>query len=285
MVLQRSKRFVFTIPFYSNRFFSIWFALTNKHIFIGIDFVSISGWWLYDERTCQELEEAYEQKEKECTIFVAGNLYTVNFDQMLQKHRTDASRTRKVKRNEQHFHLWISANYCLFVANTKFFNQINPFVSFCLILAGDLPTVSKKGVAGLRLWWVFMDRVLILFALMDCGLVNLNEFFAALKRMKPNSNRIIMKFFFCFQNISRGQAIFATLSTKHWNLVDIFLELNNPRKQPYVLECLSNFVIITFWIFIKKNKFFTIVNIHWILDEITQKFIIWRHFDTLSNWM
>lgn len=72
---------------------------------LTIDFVYIlrlkqkkSGWWQYDERTCQEIEEAYKNAQKQCTILVAGNLYIVDFDQMLQKRQTDPARKRQVKR-------------------------------------------------------------------------------------------------------------------------------------------------------------------------------------------
>lgn len=56
-----------------------------------------SGWWQYDERTCQEIEDAYKKSQKQCTILVAGNLYVVDFDQMLQKRQSDPSRKRQVK--------------------------------------------------------------------------------------------------------------------------------------------------------------------------------------------
>lgn len=56
-----------------------------------------AGWWQYDERTCQEIEDAYKKSQKQCTILVAGNLYIVDFDQMLQKRQTDPSRKRQVK--------------------------------------------------------------------------------------------------------------------------------------------------------------------------------------------
>lgn len=56
------------------------------------------GWWQYDERTCEEIEEAYKNAQKQCTILVAGNLYVVDFDQMLQKRQTDPGRKRQVKR-------------------------------------------------------------------------------------------------------------------------------------------------------------------------------------------
>lgn len=65
---------------------------------ITVSLSVLLGWWQYDERTCQEIEEAYKNAEKQCTILVAGNLYIVDFDQMLQKRHTDPARKRQVKR-------------------------------------------------------------------------------------------------------------------------------------------------------------------------------------------
>lgn len=71
------------------------------------------GWWLYDERTSQEIEESYKKGDKFCTILVAGYVYVVDFESMLQQRQNDPSRKRQVKR--------------------------------------DLSTTPKKGVAGLRI--------------------------------------------------------------------------------------------------------------------------------------
>ncbi|KAJ6640661.1 E3 ubiquitin-protein ligase, partial [Pseudolycoriella hygida] len=72
-----------------------------------------NGWWLYDERTSQEIEDAYKNGSKFCTILVAGYVYVVDFESMLQQRQNDPSRKRQVKR--------------------------------------DLSTTPKKGVAGLRI--------------------------------------------------------------------------------------------------------------------------------------
>ncbi|XP_055598766.1 E3 ubiquitin-protein ligase RNF146-A-like [Uranotaenia lowii] len=72
-----------------------------------------NGWWQYDERTSQELEESYQKKERFCKILVAGFLYIVDFEHKCQIRQNDPSRIRRVKR--------------------------------------DLATIAKKGVAGLRL--------------------------------------------------------------------------------------------------------------------------------------
>lgn len=71
-----------------------------------------NGWWQFDERTSQDIEDAYVNGDKHCTIFVAGHVYVVDFQQMVQQRQTDPSRKRQVKR--------------------------------------DLTTIAKMGVAGLR---------------------------------------------------------------------------------------------------------------------------------------
>lgn len=72
-----------------------------------------TGWWQYDERTCIDIEEAYKKGDKFCTILVAGYVYVVDFESMLQQRQNDPARKRQVKR--------------------------------------DLATIPKKGVAGLRI--------------------------------------------------------------------------------------------------------------------------------------
>lgn len=71
------------------------------------------GWWQYDERTSVDIEDAYKKGEKFCTILVAGYVYVVDFESMLQQRQNDPSRKRQVKR--------------------------------------DLASIPKKGVAGLRI--------------------------------------------------------------------------------------------------------------------------------------
>lgn len=58
-----------------------------------------NGWWQFDERTSQDIEDAYKNGDRHCTIFVAGYLYVVDFDQMLQLRLNDQLRKRKVKRD------------------------------------------------------------------------------------------------------------------------------------------------------------------------------------------
>lgn len=75
--------------------------------------VAFLGWWQYDQRTSQDIEDAYIRGDKTCTILIAGYLYSIDFDAKIQHRQNDPTRRRHVKR--------------------------------------DLATIPKKGVAGLRL--------------------------------------------------------------------------------------------------------------------------------------
>ncbi|CAL4071245.1 unnamed protein product [Meganyctiphanes norvegica] len=72
-----------------------------------------NGWWQYDERTSFELENSYSSGQRACEVLVAGFLYIIDFDRMVQLRRNDPSRRRRIKR--------------------------------------DLSSIPKKGVAGIKL--------------------------------------------------------------------------------------------------------------------------------------
>lgn len=72
-----------------------------------------NGWWQYDARTSQELESFHQNGELTCELLIAGFLYTIDFRSMVQFRRNEPNRRRQIKR--------------------------------------DLATISKKGIAGLRL--------------------------------------------------------------------------------------------------------------------------------------
>ncbi|KAF7234047.1 hypothetical protein EG68_07117 [Paragonimus skrjabini miyazakii] len=58
-----------------------------------------AGWWQYDERTSEELEEAFLKQLPSCDISVAGFVYTVDFRNMSQKRKDNSGRKRRIKRD------------------------------------------------------------------------------------------------------------------------------------------------------------------------------------------
>ncbi|KAA3676084.1 E3 ubiquitin-protein ligase RNF146 [Paragonimus westermani] len=58
-----------------------------------------AGWWQYDERTSEELEEAFMKQLPSCDISVAGYVYTVDFGNMSQKRKDNSGRKRRIKRD------------------------------------------------------------------------------------------------------------------------------------------------------------------------------------------
>lgn len=72
-----------------------------------------NGWWQYDVRTNHEIEEGYRSKKRSFELLIAGYMYIIDLDNMLQIRRSDPSRRRRIKR--------------------------------------DLVTAPKKGIAGLKI--------------------------------------------------------------------------------------------------------------------------------------
>ncbi|XP_062324419.1 E3 ubiquitin-protein ligase rnf146-like isoform X1 [Osmerus eperlanus] len=72
-----------------------------------------NGWWQYDERTSRDLEESFAKGRKSVEMLIAGFLYVVDLENMVQYRRNEHGRRRRMKR--------------------------------------DVVNIPKKGVAGLRL--------------------------------------------------------------------------------------------------------------------------------------
>lgn len=79
----------------------------------------ILGWWQYDERTSKELEFSYKNGEKTCELLIAGFLYIVDLENMLQLRRNDPSRRRRIKRD--HANIPKKGNYVVLVRAPLFF--------------------------------------------------------------------------------------------------------------------------------------------------------------------
>ena len=62
--------------------------------------ISFRGWWQYDQRTSVEIEAAMAREEERCELLIAGSLYIIDFEHMLQYRRNDPSRRRRIKRDQ-----------------------------------------------------------------------------------------------------------------------------------------------------------------------------------------
>jgi len=58
-----------------------------------------NGWWQYDDRTSDELEAFHARGDSKCELLIAGFLYIIDFEQMLQYRRSDPSRRRRILRD------------------------------------------------------------------------------------------------------------------------------------------------------------------------------------------
>ena len=58
-----------------------------------------NGWWQYDDRTSQEIEAKHKVGEKVFELLIAGFLYIIDLENMVQVRRNDRSRKRKIRRD------------------------------------------------------------------------------------------------------------------------------------------------------------------------------------------
>ncbi|XP_071486971.1 uncharacterized protein [Diadema antillarum] len=58
-----------------------------------------NGWWEYEERTKAELEDSYRANKRTFELLIAGYVYVIDLDSMLQYRRSDPSRRRRIKRD------------------------------------------------------------------------------------------------------------------------------------------------------------------------------------------
>ncbi|XP_021375334.1 E3 ubiquitin-protein ligase rnf146-like [Mizuhopecten yessoensis] len=59
-----------------------------------------NGWWQYDDRTSQELEIKHKNGDKLFELLIAGFLYVIDLENMVQFRRNDRTRKRNIKRDE-----------------------------------------------------------------------------------------------------------------------------------------------------------------------------------------
>ena len=58
-----------------------------------------NGWWLYDSRASQEIENKFQNKQLSCEVLIAGFMYVIDFQTMTQYRKDGSSRSRKIKRD------------------------------------------------------------------------------------------------------------------------------------------------------------------------------------------
>ncbi|CAG2108546.1 unnamed protein product [Medioppia subpectinata] len=57
-----------------------------------------NGWWLYDCRTSRDIHKAYKANEPSLEVLVAGFVYVIDLQRMIQYRRLDPNRIRRIRR-------------------------------------------------------------------------------------------------------------------------------------------------------------------------------------------
>jgi E3 ubiquitin-protein ligase RNF146 len=58
-----------------------------------------NGWWQYEESFSDELEKAHKDGKRSCELLIAGFLYFIDFENMVQFRKTEPGRRRRIKRD------------------------------------------------------------------------------------------------------------------------------------------------------------------------------------------
>lgn len=56
-----------------------------------------NGWWLYDQRTNEEIDEAFRNNERCVQILLVGHIYVIDFETMQQYRLDENYRRRRIK--------------------------------------------------------------------------------------------------------------------------------------------------------------------------------------------
>lgn len=63
------------------------------------------GWWSYDSRSTEEIEECYKAKNSSTfDILICGDLYSIDFQKMIQYMKNNHTKKRNIKRERIGFH-------------------------------------------------------------------------------------------------------------------------------------------------------------------------------------
>ncbi|CAF3352852.1 unnamed protein product [Rotaria socialis] len=56
-----------------------------------------NGWWMYDQRTNDEIDQLFRRGERRAEILIVGHLYVIDFENMTQYRLSDTQRRRRIK--------------------------------------------------------------------------------------------------------------------------------------------------------------------------------------------
>ncbi|XP_050533123.1 E3 ubiquitin-protein ligase rnf146-like [Daktulosphaira vitifoliae] len=57
-----------------------------------------NGWWLYEKRTSEEIEENFKLNNMKFDLLICGTMYTIDLDRNIQFNKENPVRRRKIKR-------------------------------------------------------------------------------------------------------------------------------------------------------------------------------------------
>lgn len=58
-----------------------------------------NGWWQYEPRTNRDIEQAYLAEKQSCEVLIAGFVYVIDLENMVQCRRSQNTRRRRICRN------------------------------------------------------------------------------------------------------------------------------------------------------------------------------------------
>ncbi|KAL8603516.1 hypothetical protein ACOMHN_052745 [Nucella lapillus] len=59
----------------------------------------VNGWWQYDARTSLDLESHHKKGDRSCELLIAGFVYIIDFENMVQYRQNDRTKKRRIKRD------------------------------------------------------------------------------------------------------------------------------------------------------------------------------------------
>lgn len=61
----------------------------------------IEGWWRYDDRTSEDIEQAFEMGLNDFQILICGELYIIDLQSKVQYPKREPNKRRSIKRDSK----------------------------------------------------------------------------------------------------------------------------------------------------------------------------------------